>query len=112
MTKSTKGIILLVLGLIIFLAYWVVLLEPIQAKYAGTGEYPPLVTCIIAAFAVAMLAATGTYVGSALRKDKVFGVTHTSFSWGQLIASKAYLAWSAVWVILTILFTIFWRNDL
>ncbi len=112
MNKNTKGIILLSLGLIIFLAYWVVLLEPIQAKYAGTGEYPSLVMCIVVAAIIGLFAATGTYVGNALMKDKVFGVKHTSFSWGALISSKAYLLWSGLWVVLTILFTFFWRNDL
>lgn len=112
MNKSTKGWLLVALGCILFIMYWVILLVPVQAKWAGSGEYPSIVSCLIAAALVGLTFGSLTYVGNALTKDKAHGVRHTDFSFGQLFGSKAFWWWSAISVAVTILFTVLWRNDL
>lgn len=100
------------LGCIIYIAYWAVLLVPIQEQWAGSGQYPDLVICLIAAVGAGAIFASCTYVGNAFTKNKSFGVKHTRYSFDDLVKSKAFLWWLAITVGLTIAGTILWRGDL
>ncbi len=112
MKKQTKGILLLIVGLVIYLAYWLVLLYPVQIAYSGTRTYPSIVLCLLAAIVVSAIAWTLVYTGTAMIKDKAFGIRHTEFSFKQLFASTAWRAMLIILAGITIGATIHWRGEL
>lgn len=112
MKKSTKGALLLALGILLFIGYWVVLLEPVQVAYAGTGSYPSLALCIAAAVIVGVVIATLTFVGNALLKDKAFGIEHTDPTFEELKEAKAFTMWAICWVVAFLILTLIWRGEL
>lgn len=111
MKKQTViGVILIVLGIVAFAAHWYVLLEPLQEHYVEANRHPAVPASTLLGGLAGVVVGTLLTIGTALKKDKVFGVKHTAFSFKGLFKSSSYWKFMLCWFAGFALFTFFWAQ--
>lgn len=105
---ASLGKWLIAIGVIIFLGYWALLLEPIQLAYINAKKTPSLIVFGLFGLVVGFLAGAATWVGFWFATWQKREVQNTSVH--EFLQSKYFRAWTLVWMGLFLLFTLLWRG--
>lgn len=111
-TKYTGAIGGIIIGIttILFLAYWVVLLEPLQLAILEGRVSVSRGKMYLIASLVAVLLNTSWLTGTKMIGGRQFDMEYIDFK--GAFKSKAYWQMAAVTVFIFVLFTHFWYNQL
>lgn len=111
-TKYTGAIGGVIIGIttLLFLAYWAILLEPLQLAILEKKVEVSRLTMYSIAAVVAVVLNTGWLVGTKMMGGLKFDMEYIDFK--GAFKSKAYWQMAAVTIFIFVLFTHFWYNGL
>jgi ABC-type enterochelin transport system permease subunit len=110
-SKAAKwGYGLLGLAAAIFLSYWVILLEPVQAAFIEKGKRPGLLLFGLFGLAVGSLFGLLTILGFSLTKPQWFKISYEARLM-DVFDSSATKIWVSSWAVAFLLFTLLWRGQ-